>query len=152
MERRALIAAALGLAVLPRPVVGQAVKNVAVQDGATNMRIRCGFGQQSFTATLFNNPSVRDFASILPLDISIEDYSNNEKIAYLPRNLTDDGSGPFSDEAPGDVCYDGPWGNLASFYGSYRYSRGLIRLGRLDDRIQPLLTKGKFPLHVELLA
>jgi hypothetical protein len=152
MERRALIGAALGLAVLPRSVVGQAVKNVAAQDGVANVRIRCGFDQQSFTATLFNNPSVRDFASILPLDLTIEDYSNKEKIAYLPRKLTEDGSGPFSDEVPGDVCYYGPWGNLAFFYGSYRYSRGLIRLGRLDDGIQPLLTKGKFPLHVELLA
>jgi hypothetical protein len=116
------------------------------------MRIRCGFGQQSFTATLFNSPSVRDVVSILPLDLTIEDYANNEKIAYLPRKLTDDGSGPFSDEAPGDVCYYGPWGNLAFFHSSYRYSRGLIRLGRLDDGIQPLLTKGKFPLRIELLS
>ena len=106
--------AALGLTVLPRwSVAGQALKNVAAQDGVTNVRIRCGFGQQSFTASLFNNPSVRDFASILPLDLTIEDYANNEKIAYLPRKLSEDGSGPFTDEAPGDLCYYGPWGNLA---------------------------------------
>nr|WP_236843055.1 cyclophilin-like fold protein [Bradyrhizobium icense] len=137
---------------MPRSVVGQALKNVAAQNGVTNLRIRCGLGQQSFTATLFNNPSVRDFASILPVDLTIEDYADNEKIAYLPRKLTEDGSGPFSDEAPGDVCYYGPWGNLAFFYGSYHFSRGLIRLGRLDDGIQPLLTKGKFPLRIELLS
>ncbi|MHC2435239.1 hypothetical protein ACVMB0_002614 [Bradyrhizobium sp. USDA 4451] len=46
---------------------------------------------------------------MLPLDLSIEDYSTNEKVAYLPRELTQDGSGPFANEAPGDLCYDAPW-------------------------------------------
>ena len=113
------------------------------------MQIGCEFGGQSFTATLLDNPSARDLASMLPLDLSIEDYSNNEKIAYLPRKLTEDGSGPFSNEAPGDLCYYAPWGNLVFFYDSYRYSKGLIRLGRLDNGIEPLLVRGKFPLRVE---
>ena len=50
------------------------------------------------TATLYDNPSARDFASMLPLDLTIEDYANNEKIAYLPRKLTEEGSGPFGNE------------------------------------------------------
>ena len=116
------------------------------------MRIRCEFGGQSFTATLLDNPSARDFASMLPLDISIEDYSTNEKIAYLPRKLTEDGSGPFSGERPGDLCYYAPWGNLAFFHAGYRYSSGLIRLGRLDDGPKPLLVKGKLPLRIESLS
>lgn len=113
------------------------------------MRIRCEFGGQSFTATLLDNPSARDFASILPLDLSIEDYSTNEKIAYLPRKLTEDGSGPFANEQPGDLCYYAPWGNLAFFHASYHYSRGLIRLGHLDDGPKPLLIMGKFPVRIE---
>lgn len=116
------------------------------------MRIRCAFGGQSFTATLLDNPSARDFASMLPLEITIEDYATNEKIAYLPRKLSEAGDGPFANEQPGDLCYYAPWGNLAFFYAGYRYSSGLIRLGRLDDRIEPLLTKGKFPLRIELLS
>ena len=48
------------------------------------------------TATLCDNPSARDFASMLPLDLTIDDYSNNEKIAYLPRKLNEEGSGPFA--------------------------------------------------------
>jgi hypothetical protein len=31
------------------------------------------------TATLYDNPSARDLASMLPLDLSIDDYSTNEK-------------------------------------------------------------------------
>ena len=106
------------------------------------------FGDHVFTATLYDNPSAHDFASMLPLDLSIDDYAHNEKIAYLPRKLTEDGSGPFTNEAPGDLCYYAPWGNLAFFYGSYRYSRGLIRLSRLDNGFEPLLTRGKFPLRI----
>ena len=30
----------------------------------------------------------------------IENYADNEKIADLPRKLTEQGSGPFGDEAP----------------------------------------------------
>jgi hypothetical protein len=89
---------------------------------------------------------------MLPLDLAIDDYSINEKIAYLPRKLSEDGSGPFANEAPGDLCYYAPWGNLAFFHAGYRYSRGLIRLGRLDGGIEPLLARGKFQLRVEPLS
>ena len=49
------------------------------------------------------------------------------------RKLTEEGRGPFSNEAAGDLCYYAPWGNLAFFHSGYKYSSGLIRLGRLDE-------------------
>lgn len=116
------------------------------------MKIRIAFAGHDFTATLYDNPSACDFASMPPLDLTIDDYANNEKIAYLPRKLTEEGSGPFSNEAPGDLCYYAPWSNLAFFYAGYRYSSGLIRLGRLDGGVQPLLTRGEFPLRIERLS
>jgi hypothetical protein len=152
MTRRALVGAAVAMAVLPRPGLDQATPNAATRGGEASMRLRCAFSDQTFTATLHDNPSARDLASMLPLELGIEDYSTNEKIAYLPRRLTEDGSGPFANEAPGDLCYYAPWGNLVFFYAAYRYSRGLIRLGRLDGGVQPLLRKGKFPLRIELLS
>jgi hypothetical protein len=113
------------------------------------MKIRMMFGGQTITATLYDNASARDFASMLPLDAKIEDYSTNEKITYLPRKLTEAGSGPFNNERPGDLCYFAPWGNLALFHGGYRYSTGLVRLGRFDNDFEPLLTRGEFPLRIE---
>lgn len=122
----------------------------ASSDGKeTAMRLRFVFADQDFTATLEDNPSARDLLSILPLDLKITDYSTNEKVAYLPRKLTEDGSGPFGNEAVGDLCYYAPWGNLALFHGSYRWSRGLIRLGRLDQGPAPLLVRGEHSLRVE---
>ena len=112
------------------------------------MKIRMTFSGLELTGTLYDNASARALFAMLPLDLSIEDYAHNEKITYLPEKLTIEGSGPFGNEQPGDICYYAPWGNLALFHAGYRYSSGLIRLGRLDD-FKPLLTRGNFPLRIE---
>ena len=113
------------------------------------MKVRMTFAGQTMVATLYDNPAARDFASLLPLDLTIDNYADNEKIVYLPRKLTEAASGPFDNERPGDLCYFAPWGNLALFYGGYRYSSGLIRLGRFDDGFKPLLVRGEFPIRLE---
>lgn len=121
--------------------------------GSAPLKIRISFDEQTMTATLEDNPSARDFASMLPLhDLTIDNYANNEKISYLPRKLTEEGSDPFGNERPGDLCYYAPWGNLAFFYAGYRWSKGLIRLGRVDGSLDPLLVRGKFPLRIEAIS
>lgn len=116
------------------------------------MRLTCRFADQEFTVGLFNTPAARDLVSLLPLDLTIEDYAHNEKIAYLPRKLTEAGAAPFTDEAVGDVCTYAPWGNLVFFHAPYRYARGLIRLGRIEGSIAPLRLRGTFPLRVAKIA
>ena len=115
------------------------------------MKIRMTFDNQSLTATLYDNPSARDLFSMLPLSLTIDDYGNNEKIAYLPRKLTEEGSGPFGNERPGDLGYFAPWGNLAMYHSSYSYSTGVIRLGHFEGGLEPLLVRGKYPLRIEQL-
>ncbi|MBX4863916.1 MFS transporter [Rhizobium bangladeshense] len=92
--------------------------------------------------------SARDLASMLPIDLKIEDYGGNEKIVHLSRKLTEDGSGPFTNESPGDLCYFKSWGKLALFYADYRWD-GLIRLGRFDSSFDALLVRGEYPVRVE---
>jgi hypothetical protein len=150
LSRRTLLAgAAAGLALHS---VARAQTDASSDRKGTAMRLRFVFADQNFTATLEDNPSARDLVSMLPLDLKIADYSTNEKIAYLPRKLTEDGSGRFGNEAVGDLCYYTPWGNLAMFHGPYRWSRGLIRLGRLDQGAKPLLVRGEHPLRVEMIS
>ncbi|WP_313292823.1 cyclophilin-like fold protein [Rhizobium rhizoryzae] len=148
LHRRTVWIGSLATMILPPLAFGQQRRIPANQE-PTKMKVRFSFDRHTVNATLYDNPSARDFASMLPLDLKIEDYSNNEKIAYLPRKLTEEGSGPFGDEKPGDVCYYVPWGNVILFYASYRYSSGLIRLGRVDGGIEPMLTRGEFPLRIE---
>lgn len=120
------------------------------QTSASGLRMRCAFADQMFTYRLFDNPTTRDLVSMLPLDLEIEDFSNNEKIAHLPRRLDEGGLAGYSDETPGDLCYFRGWGNLAMFYSSYQYRGDLIRLGRIEGSVDPLLVKGNFRLRLEL--
>jgi hypothetical protein len=149
-SRRVALGAILAGALMAQLAFGQTPQDAAPDQDETSMKIRIEFNGASMTATLYDNPSARDFASMLPLDLTIGDYSTNEKIAYLPRKLTEEG-GPFGNEAPGDLAYYAPWGNLAFFHASYRYSNGLIRLGRIDGDIAPLLVRGKYDLRIERL-
>lgn len=112
------------------------------------MKIKMTFNGKRMTATLYDNPSARDFFSMLPLDLTIRSYAHNEKIAYLPRKLSEEGSGPFDNEQPYDLCYFVSWGNLAMFYDDYEHP-GLIRLGRFDDGYEALHMPGEFPLRIE---
>jgi hypothetical protein len=146
--RRGLLMGGLAAAALPLMALGQQGRNPVNQE-PTDVKVRFIFDKHTVDTTLHDNPSARDLASMLPLDLKIEDYSNNEKIAYLPRKLTEVGSGPFGNEQPGDLCYYAPWGDVILFYAAYRYSSGLIRLGRVDGSIEPMLTRGTFPLRIE---
>ncbi|TRC89357.1 MFS transporter [Mesorhizobium sp. WSM4303] len=147
LSRRTLLGAALAVAALPRAAASQESRDPASQE-PTDMKIRMIFNGRTMTATLYDNSSARDFFSMLPLDLKIEDYAHNEKIAYLPRKLTEEGSGPFANEKPYDLCYFMPWGNLAMFYADYHHP-GLIRLGRFDEGSEALHVRGEFPLRIE---
>lgn len=148
-NRRFVLAAGLAAAVLPGLAIAQQGADPENQE-PTDMRVRFTFNELTMTATLYDNPSARDFYSMLPLDLTIESYAHNEKIAYLPRKLTEEGSGPFGNEQPYDLCYFVPWGNLAMFYAPYRHP-GLIRLGRFDEGYEALHVPGAFPLRVEAI-
>lgn len=147
MSRRGLLGAAFLTAVLPGAALAQQGRDANNQE-ATDMRIRMTFDGRVMLATLYDNPAARDFYSMLPLDLMISNYGNNEKIAYLPRKLTEEGSGRFDNERPYDLCYYMPWGNLAMFYDDYQYP-GLIRLGRFDEGYEALHIPGEFPLRIE---
>ncbi|MET4035711.1 hypothetical protein ABIB94_007412 [Bradyrhizobium sp. JR7.2] len=114
LSRRRLVFAMISTDLMPQAAFAETTAVEAQTGGTATMRIRCSFADQTFTVTLEDNPSAREFAAMLPLDLGIEDYSTNEKIAYLPRRLTEERGGPFSNEAPGDLCYYAPWGNLKS--------------------------------------
>ena len=143
VTRRALLGAAIA-----GPLLLSLNFTSALAQDASLMQVHISFKDQRFTATLFDNASARELAAMLPLDLTISDFGGNEKIAYLPNKLTQLARGPFPNAAPGDLCYYVPWGNLAFFHGGYDSTRDLVRLGRLDGDIAPLLVPGEFPLRI----
>lgn len=105
-------------------------KKVAAMN-AVRIRLASPNGE-SVTTTLGDGPSARAFRSLLPLTVELTDYNATEKIADLPKRLPTEGEPAGVDPEPGDLAYYAPWGNLAIFYKDFSYSRGLVRLGRLD--------------------
>ncbi len=102
------------------------------------MKIRIIADERTLTAELENSAAGRDFAALLPLELTLSDYNRTEKIADLPRRLSIEGAPGGIDPEVGDIAYYAPWGNLAIFYRDFGYSRGLVRLGRLDSGAEAL--------------
>src|SRR5687767_9737280 len=80
------------------------------------VKIRVTINGTAFTGTLSDNPTAKDFLSLLPLTLTLEDYAATEKIAYPPRKLATAGALAGSEPSVGDIAYYAPWGNLAIFY------------------------------------
>lgn len=116
------------------------------------MKIRMMVNGKAITATLADNPTARDFFSLLPMTLALDDYAATEKISYLPRKLARDGAPAGIDPSAGDIAYYAPWGNLAIFYRDFRYSEGLIKLGRIDSGAQALNVSGSIKVTIEPLG
>lgn len=119
------------------------------QPETRTMKIRLTINDQSTTATLDDNATARDFFSMLPLTLTLEDYASTEKIAYPPRKLSTQGAPAGVDPDVGDITYYAPWGNLALFYRDFGYSSGLIRLGRFDNGVGIIQANGKLKITIE---
>ncbi|MEW5421721.1 hypothetical protein HNS03_07360 [Amorphus sp. 3PC139-8] len=113
------------------------------------MKIRIIIDGVELNGTLDDTPAGREFATLLPLELTLSDYHNTEKVADLPKRLSTEGMPDGMDPDVGDITYFAPWGNLALFYRDFGYSRGLIRLGRIDGSIDPLTRSGKLSARIE---
>ncbi len=113
------------------------------------MKIRMKVNRSLLSATLSDNETARDFASLLPLNLTLEDYASTEKISNLPRRLSTKGAPAGADPGVGDIAYYAPWGNLAVFYRDFGYSRGLVKLGRIDFDAQVLQQPGRVRVTFE---
>lgn len=113
------------------------------------MKIRIVVGSKSVDVTLQDNPSARDFLSLLPLSLTLENYAGTEKISMLPRKLTTDGAAAGSTPVAGDFSYYAPWGNLAIFLKPFRHSPGLVRLSRIDGGLDLLMGEGRLVARIE---
>lgn len=119
--------------------------------GTGAMKISINTGEKVITATLRDSATTRDFVAMLPMTLTLEDYAETEKISYLPRKLSTEGAPAGSEPAVGDIAYYAPWGNLAIFYKSFRYSSGLVPLGNIDSGWEALNVPGTFKAKIELI-
>ena len=117
---------------------------------AAHMKIRIKVGEKEVTASLNDSQTARDFVSLLPLTLTLEDYAKTEKISYLPRKLSIEGAAAGSDPSVGDIAYYAPWGNLAIYYKDFGYSNGLVILGKIDGGMEAFNAPGSVKATIEL--
>lgn len=112
-------------------------------------KIRIITSGQQIAATLEDNKTARDFISLLPLTLSLEDFNNTEMISDLPRPLSSLDAEAGYKPVTGDISYFAPWGNLAIFYRDFKFSSGLIKLGTINTGVE--LLQGQTSIRIELL-
>lgn len=114
-------------------------------------RVRITIGEQTLTATLYDNQTARDFASRLPLTITMSDFAGTEKIFTPSPGLTTSGVPHGCHPKAGDIASYSPWRNIAIYYrdGS-SYSSDMIPVGRIEGDINALKTSGSLSVRFEI--
>jgi hypothetical protein len=92
------------------------------------MKIHVKANGKTTVFELNNSSAARDLYAQLPLSLSIEDYSNNEKIFYPPEKLNTDDA-PQADAQAGTLAWYAPWGDVVMFYRNFGSAAGLYELG-----------------------
>nr|WP_263326916.1 cyclophilin-like fold protein [Neobacillus sp. Marseille-Q6967] len=117
---------------------------------AGDVRIKITFNHEEVIVEMFDNPTSRDFLTLLPLTITLEDYARTEKIHYLSKELSTVEAPSGSDPLVGDFSYYSPWGNLVIYYKDFGYSNGLIKLGKIESGIEKFENiPGDIPVTIE---
>ena len=96
-----------------------------------SIKLKITIGTNTFTATLYNNPTVAAFKTRLPITINMGDLNANEKYFDLPANLPANASNPNTIQA-GDLMLYGS-NTLVLFYKSFTTSYNYTRLARVDN-------------------
>jgi hypothetical protein len=103
------------------------------------MKIRLNLDEKTLTATLIDSETMRDFVSLLPLTLTMNDLFGREKYGHLPRTISDRGKRRRSYEV-GDVIYWSPGPDVAIYYrhdGEAIPPPGVIVIGKLDSGQMP---------------
>jgi len=118
----------------------------------STMKIRLIVGEQVATATLYDNATARDFAALLPLTLTMEDYDSIERVSSLPRKLSTQGAPEGMAPVAGELTHYAPWANLALFIKPRSYSRSLLPLGKVDEGLSMLSRPGPYTVRIERAA
>jgi hypothetical protein len=115
-------------------------------------RVRITIGTKSIEATLADSEAARDFASLLPITLPMNDLFRREKFAHLPRAISEQGK-RMHDYAVGTIGYWPPGPDVAIFYrqdGERIPDPGLIVLGKIKAGVEALNVPGAIRATIEL--
>jgi hypothetical protein len=116
------------------------------------MKIRLEIENRVLTLTVTESETAKDFVSLLPLTLTLNDLFGREKFAHLPRAISEQGKRTHHYEV-GDVAYwsDGP--DVAVFYrddGQKIPTPGIIIIGKIDSGVEALNVRGSVKVKFHL--
>lgn len=114
------------------------------------IKLKITIGEKTATAILYDNPTSRDFASLFPLILKMEDYNRTEKISMLDDKLSSESAPSGFKPTIADITYYEPWGNIALFYKDFTYSNGLISIGKIISGINAFTVNDTLTAKFEL--
>ena len=138
--------------------LAMAISHAACGDEKTNkngdsMKITLKIGDKALTATLIDSKTTRDFVSLLPLTLTMNDLFGREKFARLPRAISTEGKRTHTSEI-GNIAYWSPGPDVAIFYrnnGEKIPNPGLIIIGKIDAGVEGFNVQGSVKVKMELM-
>jgi hypothetical protein len=160
-KRAPSIALVLATSLITAVVVGGAFKPLNAStpnpkqtssEKAQNMKIKIDIGGKSLTATLADNETARDFASVLPLKVTMKDLFGREKYGDLPKALSEKGPRKNKYEI-GEIAYWSPAKQFAVYYhqdGESIPSPGIIPIATIDAGPEAFNVRGSVKVTIEV--
>jgi hypothetical protein len=109
-KKLTVILAGIFISVFSIITISEAQTMKSGKEQADSMKIRIKIGDTVLMDTLIDSKTTRDFISLLPLTLTLEDYAGREKVSGLPKKLSTEGAPSGSDPSVGDIAYYAPWG------------------------------------------
>jgi hypothetical protein len=137
----------------PTVAAGQTLAQGSTKHQVNNTMIRMTVDGKAIDATLADNETARDFASLLPLTLTMSDLFGREKTAQLPRVISTAGPRSHTYDV-GDVILWSPRPSVAIFYrhdGQKIPSPGSILIAKADAGVEALNVPGAVRVTIERL-
>jgi len=118
------------------------------------MKIQIKAKDAVLTATLSDSEAASDFASLLPLTLTMNDLFRREKYAHLPRAISEGGKRTHTYEV-GDIAYWAPGSDVAIFYrhdGQRIPQPSIVVLGRIDSGVDVFDVPGSTSVTIALIS
>ena len=118
-----------------------------------SMKIRLRVNDKIITATMIDSKTTRDFISLLPLTLTMNDLFRREKYAHLPKAISTEGERSHTYEV-GEIAYWSPGPDVAIYYrqdGERIPAPGIIVIGKIDSGVEALNVAGSVKVTIELI-
>ena len=129
----------------------QALKNAGLKK-SDSMKIRLRVKDKTITATLIDSKTTREFISLLPLTLTMNDLFHREKFAHLPKAISTEGKRAHTYEV-GEIAYWSPGPDVAIYYrhdGKSIPPPGIIPIGKIDTGAEAFDVPGSVKVTIEL--